>query len=114
VITIPKKNYTGPTFAEALGIAINEAWHYWNTCFDVLYDLNGNLISIVQLNYFDGVYVHLVSGADLLVGKHWSSSIPKELIQSMNGVLRIGKTTYMISEAAPYVAYLDLHTTRNL
>ena len=32
----------------------------------------------------------------------------------MNGILRIGKETYLITAATPYTAYLDLHTTRNL
>jgi hypothetical protein len=116
VITIPSKNYTGPTFAETLSAAINAAWNSdWNLKIDVLYDLNDNMITIVQLNYTDGgVDVHLVSGADLQAGKNWSSSIPKDLIRSMNGVLRIGKTTYMLTEAAPYKAYIDLNTTRNL
>jgi hypothetical protein len=73
------------------------------------------MITIVQLNYTDGgVDVHLVSGADLQAGKNWSSSIPKDLIISMNGVLRIGKTTYILTEDAPYKAYIDLNTTRNL
>ena len=116
VITIPSNNYTGPTFAETLSAAINAAWYpEWNLRFDVLYDFNDNMISIVQLNYTDGgVDVRLVSGADLQAGKNWSSSIPKDLIRSMNGVLRIGKTSYLITEAAPYKAYIDLNTTRNL
>ena len=32
----------------------------------------------------------------------------------MNGILRIGKASYRLTAAAPWVAYLDLHTTRNL
>ena len=49
VITIPKQNYTGSTFVEALGIAINDAWYTdWNLRFDVLYDLSDNLLSIVH------------------------------------------------------------------
>ena len=32
----------------------------------------------------------------------------------MNGILRIGKESYKIQEAFPYIAYIDLHTTRNI
>ena len=61
--------YTGSTFAETLGNAINDAWYPdWNTRFDVLDDLNDNLLSIIQKNYIDGVKLHLASGVDLLIG----------------------------------------------
>jgi hypothetical protein len=114
VISIPSKNYTGPTFAEALGIAINEAVALLaNMHIDVIYDQNDNQISIVHRDNFY-VLVKMVSGADLQVGKNWSAPLPKDSIQSMNGILRLGKTSYLISEAAPYVSYLDLHTIRNL
>jgi hypothetical protein len=115
VITIPNKNYTGPTFAETLSAAINAAWNSErNLKFDVLYEWNDNTITIVQLNYTDGgVDVRLVSGADLQAGKNWSSRIPQDIIISMTGVLRIGKTTYMLTAAAPYKAYIDLNTTKN-
>ena len=32
----------------------------------------------------------------------------------MNGILRLGKFTYLLQEAFPYIAYIDLHTTRNI
>ena len=32
----------------------------------------------------------------------------------MSGVLILGKTTYELTEVAPYVAYIELHTTCNL
>jgi hypothetical protein len=115
VVSVPRKNYAGDTFAAALGLAINDTWSsVLNTRFDVLYDLNDNLIQIAQLNCFDNVKTHLVSGADLQSGQNWPTSISKELIQSMNGVLRLGKSTYMLQETFPYVSYIDLHTTRNL
>ena len=72
------------------------------------------MISIVQPSDFDNIFVHLVSGADLQIGANWDSSVPKDQIQSMSGVLRIGKTTYLLKHAFLYMAYLDLHTTRNL
>jgi hypothetical protein len=116
VVEIPAKNYTGTALAETLSVAINAAWYPdWNLKFDVLYDFNDNMIMIKQLKYTDGgVDVYLVSGADLQAGKNWSSNIPKYLIQSMSGILRVGKTIYMLTAAAPYTAYIDLNTTRNL
>jgi hypothetical protein len=115
VVSVPRKNYAGDTFAAALSLAINDAWSsVLNTRFEVLYDLNDNLIKIAQLGSFDNVKTHLVSGADLQSGQNWPTKIPKTLIQSMNGVLRLGKSTYMLQEAFPYVSYIDLHTTRNL
>ena len=32
----------------------------------------------------------------------------------MNGILRIGKSSYLLGEASPYKSYIDLFTTRNL
>jgi hypothetical protein len=115
VVTIPSKNYTGATFAAALEESINRVVHarYEPVNFKVSFDQNDNLITITQLNEFE-ILVKLVSGADLTAGKNWSAPIPKQLIQSMNGVLRIGKASYLLTQLAPYVAYLDLHITRNL
>ena len=81
--------------------------------FDVLYDLNCNLITIKQRDQFD-VKVVLVCGADWLAGDCWSSAVPKNEIQTLNGVLRIGKTSFEIKHDVSQVAYIDLHTTRNL
>jgi hypothetical protein len=80
---------------------------------DVVYDLNDNLITIKQRNHLE-VLVYLVSGADLHIGKYWTQPLSKLQVQSMNGVLRIGEESYLIQEAFPYIAYIDLHTTRNL
>ena len=82
-------------------------------CFDVLYDSPDNLVTIKQRNHFD-VIVSLVSSADLQAGRFWSSALAKESIQSMNGILRIGKESYVLQEAFPHIAYIDLHTTRNI
>jgi hypothetical protein len=75
--------------------------------------LNDNLIKIAQLGAF---YMHsyLVSSDDLRAGKYWSDPLDKDKLQSMNGILRIGKYSYMIQEAFPWKSYLDLFTTRNL
>jgi hypothetical protein len=115
VVSVPSKNYSGATLAVALEEYINVVVHarYEPVNFQVRFDPNDNMITITQLNEFY-LLVKLVSGADLLAGKNWSAPIPKHLIQSMNGILRVGKTSYLLTELAPYVAYLDLFTTRNL
>ena len=111
-VELPMKNYNGPTFAVALQLAINTAMNA-GLHFDVLYDKNDNLITISQRDHPEAM-VYLVSGADLQVGKYWDKVLPKNEIHSLNGVLRIGKYSYLLQEAFPYVAYIDLHTTRNL
>jgi hypothetical protein len=111
-ITLASKNYNGATFAEALQLAINTAMNA-ELLFDVLYDSNDNLVTIKQRDHFDAK-TYLVSGADLQVGKYWSSALAKDSIQSMNGILRLGKYSYLIQEAFPWVSYIDLHTTRNI
>jgi hypothetical protein len=109
------KNYAGATFAAALELAINTAINakFQDCIYKVVFDQNDNLITISQLNNF---YLHtfLVSSADLLAGRNWEFPVPKINLQSMNGIIRLGKTSYAITEATPYVAYLDLFTTRNL
>ena len=94
-------NYTGITFAEALQIAMNSAANT-ELHFEVLYDLNDNLITIKRLDKFN------------VNGSNWSSTLPKDRIQSMSVLLSIGKTSYEITGEAPYIAHIDLHTTRNL
>ena len=112
IITIPSKNYSGPDFCAALSLAINEAM-VLGVVIDVSYNKNDNMITINQTNHYE-VNIDLVSGADLQAGRNWSTSIPKVEIHSMNGILRIGKTSYRLRDAYPWVAYLDLHTTRNI
>jgi hypothetical protein len=101
--------------AAALEQYINEVVHtrYEPVNFQVRFDHNDNLITITQLNEFE-ILVKLVSSADLIAGINWSAPVPKIQIQSMNGIIRLGKTSYAIRQASPYVAYLDLFTTRNL
>jgi hypothetical protein len=94
IITLPSKNYTGDTFAVALEALMNAAWEQFAVRFYVRYDLNDNMISIGQMGFFDDYKVYLVSGADLQAGRMWSANVPKHLIQSMNGVLSIGKTSF--------------------
>ena len=111
-ITMPSKSYNGATFAEGLELAIITAMEAVQF-FDVLYDSHDTLVTIKQRNHFE-IYVSLVSSADLQAGRFWSVPLAKESIQSMNGILRIGKESYNIQEAFPYIAYIDLHTTRNI
>jgi hypothetical protein len=115
VVSIPMKNYAGATFAAALELSINAAVgaKFQNTTYKVVFDQNDNLITISQLTNFY-MRTFLVSSADLIAGRNWELPVPKIQLQSMNGIIRLGKTSYAITEAAPYVAYLDLFTTRNL
>jgi hypothetical protein len=109
---LAQMNYNGTTFSAALEATVNNALTSI-VSFDVLYDLNDNMISIKQRDNFE-VKATIVCGADLLVGNVWILPVSKTAIQSLNGVLRIGKTSYEFKEGFPYVAYIDLHTTRNL
>ena len=111
-ITIPSRNYSGPDFCEALGLAINAAMEL-GLVIAVSYNKNDNMITINQTNHYE-ISVDLVSSADLQAGRFWSTSLTKESIHSMNGILRIGKKTYRLRDAYPWIAYLDLHTTRNI
>jgi hypothetical protein len=111
-IELPKQNYGGITFASALQLAINTAMNA-GLNFDVVYNQNANQITISQRDHLEAK-CYLVSSADLQVGKNWTNPIPKDLLCSMNGVLRIGKYSYLLQPAFPYKAYIDLHTTRNL
>jgi hypothetical protein len=111
-IALAQMNYNGTTFSTALETTLNTALTSI-VSFDVLYDLNDNLISIKQRDNFD-VKAVIVSGADLLFGNFWSGPVSKSETHSLNGVLRIGKTSHEFQEGVPYVAYIDLHTTRNL
>ena len=82
--------------------------------FEVTYDLTDNMLAITQKDHWEAL-TRIVSGADLLVGKYWSNPIAKENITSMNGILRIGKTSIVLQQTAPsYKSYIDLFTTRNL
>jgi hypothetical protein len=113
VITIPVKNYSGIDFAAALQVGINTAFGV-AISFEVLYDLTDNMLTITQKDHFSALS-RIVSGADLQVGNYWSNPIAKENISSMNGILRIGKTSVVLQETAPsYRSYIDLFTTRNL
>jgi hypothetical protein len=115
VITIPSKNYTGISFAAALEKAINDDMvTFYTTIYKVDFDLVDNQITITQTNNFH-MQTTLVSSNDLLAGKNWETRITdKSLLHSMNGILRIGKSSVRILESTPYSAYLDLFTVRNL
>ena len=82
----------------------------FNTKFDISYDLNDNLVTLTQLVNFDKARFSIISNADLTVGKLRDKPVQKDLIHSMNGIMRIGQTSYVITKDAPYVAYIDLHT----
>ena len=111
-IVLPIKNYSGVVFAEALQLAINTAMHA-AMYFEVVYDVSDNMLTIKQRDHFE-VKSYLVPSADQLVGNYWSTMIAKDQLCSMNGILRIGKQSYLLQEAFPYKSYIDLFTTRNL
>ena len=111
-ITIPVMNYSGIDFAAAVQLGINNAMNA-TIFFGVTYALGDNMLTFTQRNHFE-VIVYIVSSTDLQVGKYWSNVIAKENICSMNGILRIGKSSYRLSETTPYKSYIDLFTTRNL
>jgi hypothetical protein len=115
IITIPSKNYTGISFAAALEKAINDDMAtFYTTRYKVDFELVDNQIIITQTNNFHQ-QTTLVSSADLLAGKNWETRITdKSMLNSMNGILRIGKRSALILESTPYSAYLDLFTVRNL
>jgi hypothetical protein len=115
VITLPSKNYTGISFALALETAINDDMAlFYTTRFKVDFELIDNQIILTQTNNFH-MQTTLVSSSDLLAGKNWVSVITdKSMLHSMNGILRIGKSSVRILESTPYTAYLDLFTIRNL
>ena len=111
-IVLASKNYDGVTFAAALQEAMNTAL-IGIVSFNVVYALNDNMIAIEQRDHFE-VNAMIVCGADLVVGSFWNVAITKDQINSLNGVLRIGKTSYEFQQGVSYTAYVDLHTTRNL
>ena len=118
IVEIPVKNYSGPDFAVALGLALNFSFAgYPYTKFIVLYDSKDTSISI-KLEFYPvpgtGFDFYFVSDSDLLSGKYWSSALAKGFLNSMNSILRIGLYSYMLRPNFPYTAVLDLHTIRNV
>jgi hypothetical protein len=114
---MPSKNYTGESFAAELKKLINEdviAKTGTDLKYEVAFDQNDNLISITQTVPFHIAKTRIVSVADLRTGKWWSAPISNDNIRSINGMIRLGKNTYELTYNAPYVSYIDLHTTRNL
>jgi hypothetical protein len=117
VASIPSKNYQGESFAAELQKLINEdvkAKTGTDLKYEVAFDQNDNLISITQTVLFNIAKTRIISVADLRNGKWWSAPIANDNIRSINGMLRLGKNTYELTYGAPYVAYVDLHTIRNL
>ena len=114
-IQIPIGNYSGPDFCAAVATATAAAMIPLglDLVIEVSYAGRDNMITIKQTNRFE-YQVKLVSSADLLIGKNWRYALSKDQINSMNGILRIGKTSYLLGNGLPWVAYLDLHTVRNI
>jgi hypothetical protein len=114
VLTMPSQNFVGATLAAVLQTALDEAVADELLNFQVSYDLNDNLINIKLIDHEDGLYVRFVSDVDLIAGVHWNERLLKDRINSLNGVLRVDKTTTLSARESNYTAYIDLHTTRNL
>jgi hypothetical protein len=119
VVEMPAKNYRGETFASELTRVLNEtvtAKIVSQLGFEVVFDQNDNQITISQTSatYFNTTVVKIISVDDLRAGRLWSGPIPETNIQSINGMLRIGKYSYQLRADFPYKSYIDLHTTRNL
>jgi hypothetical protein len=113
IITTPTKNYNGLTFAAALEASMNAA-NVFGTTFTVVWDLNHNNTKNTQLDNFLRYLFTLISDDDLVAGQLWDQPVPqREMIQSMNGILRIGES-FSFSTVAAYNTYIDLHTVRNL
>ena len=110
-IVLPVKNYSGVAFAEALQLAINTAMNA-AMYFEVVYDVSDDMLTLKQRDHFDAKS-YLVASADLLVGKYGTSAIAKDKLCSLNGILRIGKYSYLLQEAFPDKPYIDVFTTRN-
>ena len=112
VATLPSQNYPGDTLAGALQTALDAAVAEDLLNFEVSHDLNDNLINI-RLVDLSGITVSFVFNDDLIAGVKWGAQLFKNRIQSLSGVLRIEKT-FVLTDAQPYTAYIDLHTTRKL
>jgi hypothetical protein len=114
-ITIPSKNYNGIQFAAALELAMNDAAFYMPPPqFKVSFDMNTNMLTITQLDRFDVISFSIISDEDVVSGRYWDARVSKNHTNSMNGILRIGTTTTLTLLSPSYVAYIDLHGTRNL
>jgi hypothetical protein len=115
ILTLPSQNYSGLEFADALKSGLNDITKFFLDCrFDVFYLRAQNKLTITQISGIEQVFVTLVSSADLKVGKLWSGRVANDEIHSMNGILRLGKVSKLVTDYFPYVAYIDLYTTRNL
>jgi hypothetical protein len=115
ILTLPSQNYSGIEFADALKSGLNAITEPFLGCrFDVFYLRAQNKLTITQISGMEEVFVTMVSSADLKVGKLWSGSVANDELHSMNGILRLGKVSKLVTDYFPYVAYIDLYTTRNL
>ena len=116
IIELPAHNYSGPDFCADLEAAINAAFYPDpNLTFDVLYDANDNQITFSnRLANPIHTFVYFVSDVDLISGKHWSSPLPKESLNSMSKIIRMGDRSHIMRDNTPFVACLDLHTIRNV
>jgi hypothetical protein len=115
ILTLPSQNYSGIEFADALKSGLNAITEPILGCrFDVFYLRAQNKLTITQISGMEEVFVTMVSSADLKVGKLWSGSVANDELHSMNGILRLGKVSKLVTDYFPYVAYIDLYTTRNL
>ena len=117
IVELPIKNYSGIEYAAALKTALNSAvGTTTGTDFETSYELDQNLLTIVQTNNFADVLIYILSDDDVVSGalSLWDAKVPKGQTYSMNGILRINKTVKLTRDEQSYTAYIDLHGTRNL
>ena len=113
ILTMPVANYDGPGFAAAFATIINAAFRPI-FAFSVLYNNSENTLTVNHIGTQYPSAVMFVSDDDLIAGKYWSSPLSKGSLKSMNSIMRIGKYSFKLQPAFPYVAVLDLHTIRNV
>ena len=89
ILTVPIRNYSGPTFAVALETTLNNAFFTSpNTKFTVTWSIADNTLTMAQIDNWDKVIITIVSDADISSGILWDHSIRKDSINSVNGIMR--------------------------
>ena len=114
LLELPIKNYSNAQYAAALQVSLNAAaFASPSVNFTVTVDAD-NILTITQVDGFEFIKLTILSDDDLMSGIIWHTSLSKGEICSMNGILRIDKTTQLTLASPTYTAYIDLHATRNL
>ena len=114
LIQLPIKNYSNVQYAAALQFSLNaSAFVSPSAKFNVSVDVD-NILTITQVDSFELIKLTILSDDGLISATMWYTSLSKNQICSVNGILRIKKTIKLTQESPTYTAYIDLHATRNL